>query len=58
MPATTAAYMKVSSTLFACSRELVENKINKIMQLVIEASETSQNLVSFGKKTNDFLEHL
>jgi hypothetical protein len=31
MPSTTALKMKVSSTLFACSRVLVENKINKIM---------------------------
>jgi hypothetical protein len=58
VPATTAAKMKVSSTLLACSRALVENNINKRMQLVTEAWETSQNLVSFGKKANDFLEHL
>jgi hypothetical protein len=58
VPTTTAAKMKVSSTLLACSRALVENNINKRMQLVTEAWETSQNLVSFGKKENDFLEHL
>jgi hypothetical protein len=58
VPATTAAKMKVSSTLLACSRALVENNINKRMQLVTEAWETSQNLVSFGKKANDLLEHL
>jgi hypothetical protein len=56
--ATTVAKMKVSSTLLACSRSLVENNINKRMHLVTEAWETSQNLVSFGKKENDFLEHL
>ena len=58
MPSTTATKMKVSSTLLACSRTLVENNINKRMQLVTEAWETSQNLVSFGKKENGFLEHL
>jgi hypothetical protein len=56
--ATTAAKMKVFSTLLACSRSLIENNINKRMQLVTKAWETSQNLVSFGKKENDFLEHL
>jgi hypothetical protein len=58
IPATTAVKMKVSSTLLSCSRALVENNINKRMQVVIEAWETSQNLVSFGKKANDFLEQL
>jgi hypothetical protein len=58
LPSTIAAKMKVSSTLLACSRALVENNINKIMQVVIEAWKTSQNLVSFGKKANDFLEQL
>jgi hypothetical protein len=58
VPATTAAKMKVSSTLLACSRALVENNIKKRMQLVTEAWETSQNLVSFRKKANDLLEHL
>ena len=58
VPTTTTAKMKVSSTLLACSRALVENNINKRMHLLTEAWETSQNLVSFGKKTNDFLQHL
>jgi hypothetical protein len=58
MPATTAAKMKVSSTLLAFSRALVENNINKRMQLVTESWETLQNLVSFGNKANDLLEHL
>jgi hypothetical protein len=58
MPTTTAAKMKVSSTLLACSRALVDNNINKRMQLVTEAWETSQNLVSFGKKANGLLEQL
>jgi hypothetical protein len=58
MPATTVAKMKVSSTLLACSRALVDNNFNKIMQLVTEAWETSQNIVSFGKRENDLLEHL
>jgi hypothetical protein len=58
VPATTAAKMKESSTLLACSRALVENNINKRMHLLTEAWETSQNLVSFGKKANDFLQHL
>jgi hypothetical protein len=44
---TTAAKMKVSSTLLASSRALVENNIKKRMQLVTEAWETSQNIVSF-----------
>jgi hypothetical protein len=52
MPFTTATKMKVSSTLLACSRALVENNINKRMQLVTEARETSQN------KANDLFEHL
>ena len=56
--ATTAAKMKASSTLLTCSRALIENNINKRMQLVTEAWETSQNLVSFEKKANDLLEHL
>jgi hypothetical protein len=58
MHVTTATKMKVSSTLLACSRTLVENNINKRMQVVIEAWETSQNLVSFGKKANGLLEQL
>jgi hypothetical protein len=58
VPATTVAKMKVSSTLLACSISLVENNINKRMQVVTEAWETSQNLVSFGKKANDLLEQL
>ena len=37
MPATTATKMKVSSTLLACSRDLVDNNINKRMHLVAEA---------------------
>jgi hypothetical protein len=58
MHATTAMKMKVSSTLLACSRALVENNINKRMQVVTEAWETSQNVVSFRKKANDLLEQL
>jgi hypothetical protein len=58
LPSTTATKMKVFSTLLACSISLVEKKINKRMQLVIEAWETSQNIVSFGKKANDLVEHL
>jgi hypothetical protein len=56
--ATIAMKMKVSSTLLACSTTLVENNINKRMQLVTEAWETSQNLVSFRKKANDLLKQL
>jgi hypothetical protein len=56
--ATIAVKMKVSSTLLACSRALVENNINKKMQLVTEAWKTSQNLFSFGKKANDFVKQL
>ena len=37
MSATIEAKMKVSSTLIACSRALVENNINKRMQIVTEA---------------------
>jgi hypothetical protein len=55
LPTTTVAKMKLSSTLLPCSRALVENNINKRMKLVTKAWETSQNLVSFGKKANDFL---
>ena len=58
MHATTVAKMKVSSTLLACSISLVENNINKRMQVVTKAWETSQNLVSFRKKANDLLEQL
>jgi hypothetical protein len=58
VPSTTATKMKLSSTLLACSKALVENNINKRMQLVTEVWETMQNLVSFEKKANDFLEHL
>jgi hypothetical protein len=58
VPSTTAAKMKLSSTLLACSKSLVENNINKRMQLVTEVWETTQNLVSFEKKANDLLEHL
>jgi hypothetical protein len=58
VPATTTTKMKVSSTLLAFSRALVENNINTGMQLITEAWETSQNLVSFGKKANDLLEYL
>jgi hypothetical protein len=50
--------MKVSSTLLALPRSLIENNIKKIMQLVTEAWEASQNIVSFQKKANDLLEHL
>jgi hypothetical protein len=38
VPATTAVKMKVSSTLLASSRTLVENNIKKRMQVVIEPS--------------------
>jgi hypothetical protein len=55
---TSAAKMKVSTTLLACSRSLVENNIKKIMQLVTESWETSQNIVSFRKRVDDLLEHL
>jgi hypothetical protein len=58
VPSTTVVNMKVSSTLPACSRALLENNINKRMQLVTEAWETLQNLVSFENKANDLLEHL
>lgn len=58
VPTTIAAKMKVSSTLLASSRTLVDNNIKKIMQLVTEAWETSQNIVSFRNKANDLLEHL
>jgi hypothetical protein len=58
VPSTTAAKMKLSSTLLACSKSLAENNINKRMQLVTEVWETTQNLVSFEKKANDLLEHL
>jgi hypothetical protein len=58
VPATTTLKMKVSSTLLACSRALVENNINKRMQLVTKSWETSQNLVSFEKKANGLLEQL
>jgi hypothetical protein len=37
VPSTTAVKMKVSSTLLACSRALVENNINKTMQLVTQS---------------------
>jgi hypothetical protein len=37
VPATTTAKMKLSSTLLACSRALVENNIKKRMHLVTEA---------------------
>jgi hypothetical protein len=57
-PSTTTVKMKVSSTLLECSRALVENNINKRMQVVTEAWETLQNLVSFRKKANDLLEQL
>jgi hypothetical protein len=58
VPSTTATKMKLSSTLLSCSKSLVENNINKRMQLVTEVWETTQNLVSFEKKANDLLEHL
>jgi hypothetical protein len=58
VPATTAAKIKVSSTLLASSRALVENNIKKRMQLVTEAWETSQNIASFRKRANDLQEHL
>jgi hypothetical protein len=58
VPSTTTAKMKVSSTLLACSRTLVDNNINKRMQLVAQTWEISQNLVSFENKANDLLEHL
>ena len=58
VPSTTATKMKVSSTLLACSRALIEKNINKIMQLVTEAWETSQNIAPFRKRENDLQEHL
>jgi hypothetical protein len=58
VPATTAAKIKVSSTLFALSRSLVEDNIKKRMQLVTEAWETSQFITSFRKRANDLHEHL
>jgi hypothetical protein len=56
--ATTVAKIKLSSTLLASSRSLVENNIKKIMQLFTEAWETSQNIASFRKRENDLHEHL
>jgi hypothetical protein len=58
VPATPAAKLKVSSTLLASCRALVENNIKKRMQLVTEAWETSQNIASFRKRENDLHEHL
>jgi hypothetical protein len=58
MPATPTAKLKVSSILLASCRALVENIIKKIMQLVTEAWETSQNIASFRKRENDLHEHL
>jgi hypothetical protein len=58
IPATPAAKLKVSSSLLASCRSLVENNIKKKMHLVTEAWETSQNIASFRKRENDLHEYL
>jgi hypothetical protein len=54
MPATPATKLKGSSNVLTSCRSVVENNIKKRMQLITEAWETSQNIVSFRKRENDF----
>jgi hypothetical protein len=58
MHITPATKLKGSSNLLTSYRGYVEKNIKKIMYLIIEASETSQNIASFRMRENYFHEHL
>jgi hypothetical protein len=58
VPATLAAKLKGSSSLLTPCRAFVEKNINKRIQLITEAWETSQNIASFRKRANDLHGHL
>jgi uncharacterized protein YeeX (DUF496 family) len=58
VPATPAAKLKGSSGILTSYRAFTEKKIKKRMQLITEASETSQSRASFRKRAKDLHEHL
>jgi hypothetical protein len=58
VPATPKAKLKLSSSFLASCRFIVDNNIKKIMHLVTEAWEKSQNISSFRKRGNDLHENL
>ena len=58
MPATTctpAANLKVSSIFLASCRGYVKKNINKRMELITKAWETSQNMDSLGSRAHNLL---
>jgi hypothetical protein len=56
--ATPVTKLKGSSSLLISCRAFVEKNINKRMQLIIKAWETSQNISSFRKMENYLHGHL
>jgi hypothetical protein len=58
MPATPIAKLKGSSKLLSSCRGYVENNIKKIMEMIVEAWETSQTITSLGTRAHNLLKHL
>jgi alpha-mannosidase len=58
MLATPTSKLKGSSNLLTSCRGYVEKNIKKIMELITEAWETSQNIASFQTRENDLHENL
>ena len=57
-PTTPAAKLKGYSSLLTSSRGYVEKNIKKIMELITEAWQMSNNMVSFGTREHAFHEYL
>jgi hypothetical protein len=58
VPATPATKLKGSFSLLTSCRGYVEKNIKKIMELITEAWETSQNIVSFRTRAHALHKHL
>jgi hypothetical protein len=56
-PTTPATKLKGSTSLLTSSRGYVEKNIKKIMELITEAWEMSNNMVSFGMRAHAFHEY-
>ena len=57
-PTTPATIFKAYSSLLTSSRDYVEKKIKKRMELIIESWEISKNMASFGMKEHALYEYL
>jgi hypothetical protein len=58
MSATLVAKLKGSSSLLTSCRGYGERNINKIMELITQAWETSQSMASLGTRAHDLRKHL